>query len=451
MNIFTKKEIAKLPPQAIDIEEAILGCMLIDTKKAKEGIQYLKKCYFYKEANQHIFAAISELHIKSIVADILSVAQQLKATNLIETVGGAYYISQLSNKANPSNFEYYCKVIIEKWMRREVIRLCYIANNDLYDETIDIFDYIKQFKKDVENITIFNEIKDVVKLKDVLKEVFEHVCQMRVNPDYQKKLLTGIDPYDSFCNGLEPGNLITIAGESSHGKTAFATQIAVNVCKLNTEAKGIFYSFEMTQKDVTMRIIARETGISAKQIKNFSLDNDKLNTLTQAIRRLENLMFYFDERIINNSSMIMSSIINTLEKYKPDFIVLDYLQLINSNTGDNYEQEIAAICNNLKGFSIKYNCTIILISQLAKGEGKPTTKRLKYSSAIEQASDQIIFVYRPNIANEDQETTQSIAEINVAKGRSVGLLRFKLWFCPQTTSFSNYNGEDQFYEIKQPF
>lgn len=441
MSIFKKQDTQKLQPQAVEVEEAVLGAMMILPNYITAS-ELLKPEIFYKEKNIKIYTAIQTLISENIRPDSISVYQKLKAQGEAEYIGGATYLTTLTGKATHTfNFDYYCRILIEHWLRREFIRLCSEMANNSFDETYDILDLIQQFKKDIEaasNVVMSNNIST---LKDAFKEVYNHICSLSVNPDYKKKLLTGFTYYDKFTHGLQKGDLNVIAAPSSHGKTSFATQMAIQTCKLNKDARGLFYSFEMPKEKIASRILANATGINSKRIENEPMNNENIKLISEKIGTMENLFFLFDDKICNNSEMIMSSIKSNVTKYNLDFVVVDYLQLIKIKS-ENIERAIHDICNDLKNIALNYKITIILVSQLSRGEGRPTLNRLKYSSAIEHAADQVLLIWRPNYNEDDDSNAMEIAEIDIAKGRNVGLAHFKLNFNPELTSFSNYTGED---------
>lgn len=437
-----KKQIeTKLLPQAVDVETAVLGSAIMfgDYKLA---IELLKPETFYKESHQLIFKAIQSLVAEGVKPDTLSVYQKLKSNGEAELVGGAYYISQLTTGiVSYSNFEYYCRILIEKWLKREFIRLCQTMTNNLFEDSTDVLELINKFKKDIEAATNFETANSITTLSEAMQEVYQHVCKLSIDPNYRKQFLTGIEYYDKIYHGLQPGWLIIISGISSHGKTSLATQIAIEVCKRNSEAKGLYYTLEMPKKEVVERILAMETGICASDIENVPMQNDQINSLQIAIGKLNNLQFLFDKNISNNSELLIHNLKKNIEKYKLNFIVIDYLQLINLGTATNHELQLSSIVNSFKAVAKDYNVTLIVISQFSKGDGTDLQK-LKGSSSIEQAADQVIIVKRPNKDNEDEDITQSIADIKIPKTRNGATCKFKLFFNPKITKFTTYTGEN---------
>lgn len=453
MNRTTKKqeiindfEMRRIPPQAIDAEEQILGILMggyIGTYPIVA--QLIETDCFYKEHHQFIFDAISEIENAGNKADPLTVMHQLRKNGTLDQVGGAYYLTQLLLKvSSPMQLEQYCIIVKEKYLYRKLIEISNNLLRDAYSEDTDVFELYSNANETLSK-AISMSSDTIFTIEDAIKGVCEQINRNCAGEHQLTGIPTGFYQYDKRSGGLQGSDLVIIAAETSQGKTSLATSIARNASLKG--AKIAFYSLEMTKEQLAARLMAIETNIPANELLYSRMTQQKIMHLHQNISNLLNTNIYFDERSTNNIENILSSIRSLKMKYAIDVVIVDYLQLVSSNKrGANREQQVADVARSLKNIAKELNINVILLSQLSRGQGDPCPKmsRLRDSGQIEEAADVVMFIYRPEAYNRtyprgfEDYPVENTAMIEVAKGRHIGLLKFIVNFNAQTTHFLEY-------------
>lgn len=437
----------KIPPQAIELEEAVLGALMLERDSYLVIAEIIGTESFYKEEHQKIFNVIKYLSDNGKPIDLLIVTRELMNRGDLEMIGGPMTITELTSRvASAAHIEFHARIIAQKFMQRELIRICSEVQTKAYDDTIDVDDIMSFLDSQIlsmrgcassQNLSIKNGIEDIKKM-------------MLKNIDSQDSsgLKTGLDYFDRFSGGLQKTDLVIIAGDSSQGKTSLALTIAKNAT-LNHGAITAMYSLEMSKMQLISRLISQETGISSKRIINYTIKKDELDKIDEASAKLSNMNMYFDEKSTSSISNICSSLRNLKLKYNINLAIIDYLQLVNSDLkGKTDESQIADITRRLKNVAKDLDICIIALSQFSRptnGNIKPSKGRLRGSGQIEEAADIVMTVWRPEtfniptikIANEDVKSA-GIAECRIEKGRNIGTCSFFLRFNKETTGFYNY-------------
>lgn len=439
----------KVPPQAIEVEEIVLGAIMIEKNAYFSVCEILKSESFYKESNQIIFSAVKELADSGSPIDMITVTQKLKAKGKLEEVGGAVHVVQLTSKvASAGHIVYHAMIIAQKAIARELIRFCSERMAQAYDESIEIDDVITGIQDDLISV-----LETGVQRETTISESVHKVIE-RINRNRKSTGLTGIgtglSKLDKITGGLQGTDLIVIAGETSQGKTSMALTILKNSI-MRFGAKAAVYSLEMSDEQLTARIISQQSNVSAKNILNSPLSNDEHEKVISVAMEVGNLPVFFDPSSTSSVDQICASIRRLKMKHGINVVMVDYLQLISSNQRNkNDESQIAEITRKFKNIAKELNIPVVLISQLNRdgANHKPSKARLRGSGQIEEAADIILFVWRPEeygiqFFDEPHEnvSTTGLAQCIIAKGRNIGTGSFLLRFNHETTGFYDYAPE----------
>jgi replicative DNA helicase len=448
--------LGKIPPQAVDIEEAVLGALMLEKDALISVIDILKAEMFYKDAHQRIFKIINSLFVKNHAIDILTVTSELRTSGELEMIGGAYYITELTNRvASAANIEYHARIINQKFLAREVIRVAMETLSQAYDDSCDIFELLS--KNEVTVTSLMNNVTGNT-TSDASDLVVEEVQKLYQPPS--TGLLgvgSGFIELDRMTNGWRRGNLITIAARPAMGKTAFMLNIASNASH-DFEKPGLIFSLEMTKEELVQRIISAETKIPLTKIHTRELDDyeiNRLDTETAKIQR-EKKLFIDDTAAISITDMRARAKRMKL-KHDIEWIMVDYLQIMKgaANKQGNREQEIASISGGLKALAKELKIPVIALSQLSRavenrpgGSKRPMLSDLRESGSIEQDSDLVLFLYRPEYygleVDEDNNPTAGIGEVIIGKNRHGVTGKVRLKFNGAIMKFKDLDG-DEFY------
>lgn len=450
-------EYGKIPPQAIEIEEAVLGAIIVESSCINIAMQFINERTFYKENHNTIFKSILNLKNSGKNIDLLTIVEDLRNNNSLEEIGGPIYIAQLSQKVSSAvHIEDHCKIIAEKYIRREFIRLCNELQNGMFDESIDLLDSINAF--DAEKMSIMSFTKDEeIHINDAITDMAKRSISINKN-EIVLGIPTGFKYYDDFSGGMQKGDLVVLAGETSNGKTTLALDI-VNNAAINSTPSGIF-SYEMTTFQLAARLVARKEKISSKDIIRGNFDEVRIAEIYNNALKLRSSELYIVKPSGSSFHNLKHDITRMVKLYGLELVAIDYLQLINNiRRGANGAEMIGEICNDLKALSVELNICTILISQLARSQNpRPTLSRLKGSGDIENAADVVLFTYLPfkynlafeNVNGESIEMLENAIAI-IAKGRNIGTDEFILTFKKEIPAFFNYH-KDEFvsYDYTEP-
>lgn len=438
-------EIGKIPPQAVELEEAVLGALLIESKTLDEVNAILKPESFYKETHQKIYRAILNLKDQSKAIDILTVANELRSAGLLDEVGGAYYLASLTSKIGSAvHVDFHAKVIAEKYIRREIIRLSSELVNTMFDEHSELISEINTFDNQLKETLSFTK-SDEKHIMLAVNEMAEYSIKLNENL-IPKGIPTGYTYFDDFSGGIQRGDLMIIAGETSSGKTTLALNILRNTSIHGT--RSAIYSYEMTSFQIAARMVAHDQKISSKDIIRGMIPSNSIKLITSRVTRLVNSQTYIVKPSGTGFAKLVQDISRMVKLYGLDLIVIDYLQLIsNSKKGLSTADMIAEMSNRLKSLAVELNVAIILLSQLArdKHQPRPTLSRLKGSGDIENAADIVLFTYLPykygknfeEVNGESKEVGKNAIFI-VDKGRNIGTTQFVVEFKEEIPAFFNY-------------
>lgn len=442
----------KIVPQAIEMEEAVLGALLIDANAVSIVIDFLTSNMFYREAHQTIYEAIFNLFKKSEPIDLLTVTNKLRQEKKLEFVGGASYLAALTNRvATSANIEYHARVIMEKFVLRELIIVCGNITKDAFDDSKDVLELMDKAETDLFNIIQNNFKRDSKELRTVVQNAIHELQEMNNKSSDELQVRTGINAIDEKIGGWQRSDLVILAARPGMGKTSFVLSIARNAA-LKFNKKVAFFSLEMSATQLVHRLFAIESGISSEKISKGKLNE------SEWIRLMEKINVLFSSNLVIDDTPALS-IFDLRAKCRRlkahndiDLVIVDYLQLMQGNVeggkaNGNREQEISHISRSLKALAKDLNVPVIALSQLSRAvETRPGNKRpqlsdLRESGSIEQDADMVMFIYRPEYYKmesfEDNTPSEGLAEIMIEKNRHGSGGNIRVRFQSQFTKFTD--------------
>jgi replicative DNA helicase len=436
----------KVPPQAKELEEAVLGAIMLEKSAFDVVIEILKPECFYVDSNRRIFSSMQSLQLKNMPIDLLTVVEELKFREELDMVGGPYYVSKLTNSVvSSANIEAHSRIILQKFIQRELIRISGEIIGDAYEDSTDVFDLLDESEAKLFEITNNHLRKDYASIETVLVKTIERIEDLRTRQDEISGVPTGFSLLDRLTYGWQPADLIILAARPSVGKTAFALNLARNAALHPTKPTAVgFFSLEMSAGQLVQRILSAESEIWMEKIARGRLEEHEMKQLyKKGIEKLASAPIHIDDTAALNIFELRAKCRRLKNKHNVGLILIDYLQLMSGtseNRNTNREQEISRISRDLKGLAKELNIPIIALSQLSRevekrgakdGQKMPQLSDLRESGAIEQDADMVMFLYRPEYyditANELGESNKGETLLRIAKHRNGQLdnLKFK--------------------------
>lgn len=448
-------DIGKMPPQAVELEEAVLGALMLENDALTNVIDILKPQSFYKDSNSRIFHAIEQLFTRSEPVDILTVTQELKKTGELDLVGGAYYITQLTNRvASAANAEFHARIVAQKFIQRELIRISTKTINDAYEDGSDVFDLLDNAEKNLFSIVEGNIKKNYDKMSTLIRKAIDQIEITKNNKGNFSGVPSGLTALDRLTSGWQKSDLVIIAARPAMGKTALVLTMARNAAVDFGKPVAVF-SLEMSSLQLVTRLIASESELSSEKLKKGNLEDYEFQQLNDKIRKLTEAPLFIDDTPGLSVFELRAKARRLKEQHKIELLVVDYLQLMTAGGEGkgNREQEIATISRSLKGLAKELEIPVIALSQLSRavetrgGDKRPQLSDLRESGAIEQDADMVMFIHRPEYYNitEDENggSTLGVAELIIAKHRNGPVDSAKTRYIGQFTKFADLDMLDQ--------
>lgn len=449
-------EIGKVQPQDRELEEAVLGALMLEKDAYSIVSDILKPESFYDEIHQIIYRAIMSMAIRQAPIDMLTVVEELKKEGNLERIGGPVYIAGLTEKvASAAHLEYHARIIAQKYLARELISFASNVTHKAFDETTDVDDLMQEAESKLFEISQRNVKKDVTQIDPVIKEAIKLVEIAGSRPEGLSGLQTGFTKLDKITSGWQNSDLVIIAARPAMGKTAFVLSMAKNMAVSYNYPVALF-SLEMSNVQLVNRLIVNTCEITGEKIKNGQLEPYEWEQLDFKIKELYGAPLYIDDTPSLSVFELRTKARRLVREHGIKIIIIDYLQLMNAS-GMNYgsrEQEVSMISRSLKGLAKELNIPIIALSQLNRGveartgsEGKrPQLSDLRESGAIEQDADMVCFIHRPEyykIFEDDKgNSLLGLAEIIIAKHRNGATGDIQLRFKNEFARFQNVEEDD---------
>ncbi|HEX4851046.1 MAG TPA: replicative DNA helicase [Puia sp.] len=449
----------KIPPQAKDLEDAVLGAIMLEKSAFDTVVEILKPECFYVESNQRIFHCMQALAQKSQPIDILTVVEELRTREELEMVGGPYYVTRLTNSVvSSANIEAHSRIILQKFIQRELIRISGEIIGDAYEDSTDVFDLLDDAESKLFEITNNHLRKNFDSIDTVLVKTIQRIEDLRHKNEDISGVPSGFASLDRITYGWQPTDLIILAARPSVGKTAFALNLARSAALHPTKQTPVaVFSLEMSASQLVQRILSAESEIWLEKIARGKLEEHEMKQLyAKGIQRLAQAPIFIDDTPALNIFELRAKCRRLKNKHNVGLIIIDYLQLMSGtgeNRNSNREQEISRISRDLKGLAKELQVPIIALSQLSRevekrkeGNKMPQLSDLRESGAIEQDADMVMFLYRPEYyditANEFGESNKGETHVRIAKHRNGSLETIKLKALLHIQKFIDDDGSD---------
>ena len=442
----------KLPPQAMDLEEAVLGALMIDKNAISEVVDILHKDCFYKESHQEIYDSLTDLFNDAEPIDILTVTDKLKKRGKLKFCGGEIYLAELTQKVTSSaHIEFHARIIVQKFIQRKLISISSELISDAFDETTDVIELMDKAEREIFKITEGNIKKNYTKANDLIHEAIKRIEKIG-NPEGVSGVPSGFESIDKVTSGWQNSDLVIIAARPGMGKTAFILSMARNMAIEHKKEVAIF-SLEMSSIQLITRLISAETELPSDKLRSGNLKPFEWEHLHAKIKEIEDANIYIDDTPALSIFDLRAKCRRLVAQNNVKIVIIDYLQLMTGKSNKfNREQEISSISRSLKSIAKELDIPIIALSQLSRavemrgGDAKrPILSDLRESGAIEQDADLVSFIYRPEYYGIEtwdtrpETSCEGQAEFNIAKHRNGPLEKIRLKFNPSLAKFSNIN------------
>jgi replicative DNA helicase len=439
-------EHGKVPPQAVDLEEAVLGAMMLEKDKLAMVIELLQPVVFYKTEHQIIFSAIQRLFAQVKPVDILTVTDELRQSGELEVVGGPYYIAMLTNRvASSANIEFHTRIILQKHIQRELIRISSAVIKDAFEDTTDVFELLDRAESSLFAVSETSLRRNVRSMQSLVKEAIADIAAGRSESGHLRGVGSGFTEIDRVTSGWQKSDLIILASRPGMGKTALALTMARNVA-VDFKKPIALFSLEMSAVQLVTRLIASETEISAEKLRRGNLEEYEWEQLNSRISSLIDAPLFIDDTPALTIFELRAKCRRLKTQHNIEMVILDYLQLMQGapEHKGNREQEISNISRSLKALSKELDIPIIALSQLSREVEKRLIKKpilsdLRESGSIEQDADMVLFIYRPEYYKMEDDAyggpVEGIAEISIAKNRNGATKDVKLKFIARFAKF----------------
>jgi replicative DNA helicase len=442
---------AHVQPQARELEQTVLGALMIDKDAYAVVCELLYPESFYEPRNQKVYAAIRELSMKELPVDVWTVTEQLAKQGDLEDVGGPGYVTELSSSvASSANIEYHARIIAQKFLARQLISYASVIETKAFDETIDVDDLMQEAEGALFELSQRNMKKDYTQIDPVIKNAIDVIQKAAANKDGLTGVPTGYHKLDDITSGWQPSDLVIIAGRPAMGKTSFALSMAKNIAS-DYKVPMAFFSLEMSNVQLVNRLISNVCEIQGSKILNGQLKPDEWERLDKRMHKLLGAPLYVDDTPGLSVFELRTKARRLVREHGVKIIMIDYLQLMNANgmRFSSRQEEVSTISRSLKGLAKELDVPILALSQLNRGvesreglEGKrPQLSDLRESGAIEQDADMVLFVHRPEYYHIYQDDNgrdlHGMAQIIIAKHRKGATGDVLLTFRGEFTRFEN--------------
>lgn len=447
-----RTELGKIPPQALDLEEAVLGAIMLERDALYEVMDILKMESFYREEHMEIYKAAIELFEKSQPIDILTVTEHLRKNGKLEFIGGPYALTQLTNRVgSAANIQYHARIIQEKYILRELIRISSAVQTEAFDPQTDVFELLDRAENDLFGISEGNFKNQDRSMSSLISEAITNIEELKDKTEGLTGIGSGFTELDRITSGWQRSDLIILAARPAMGKTAFVLSMARNAA-VDFDVPVALFSLEMSNLQLVNRLISAEAHIKGDKLRNGNLEEYELQQLHSKIDKLSNAKIFIDDTPALNVFDLRAKARRLKDRHDIGMIIIDYLQLMSAGgegkgQGGNREQEISKISRSLKGLAKDLNVPVIALSQLSRavetrgGTKRPMLSDLRESGSIEQDADQVLFLYRGEYygfdQDEDGNPCQGVGEVIIAKNRHGSTDNVRLRFVGDYAKFAN--------------
>ncbi len=434
----------KVPPHNLEAEQAVLGGILVNNESINQIIDIIAPEDFYKEAHTAIYEAMVELYNQDEPIDIITVSQYLATKNKLDNIGGSEYLATLIESISTSaGISYHAGIIKDLSVRRKLIDQCALISEACFQDTKKTEELLEFAEQSIFDIA-GERVKGILEsLNEVVSKSFKKLESTAAIEGFVTGIPTGFREFDRLTAGLQPGELIIIAGRPSMGKTALALNIGYNAANITGKAVA-FFSLEMSKLQLGIRLLGFDAGIDASRLRTGFLKDKEWELLTESANRLSEMPIYIDDTSTISVLEMKAKCRRLKKNHELCLVIIDYLQLIQGHKSyESRQLEISDISRMLKALAKDLNVPVVALSQLNRRVEERQNKRpqladLRESGAIEQDADVIAFIYRDEVYNPNNPETKNIAEIIIAKQRNGPTGSFKLTFQKEITRFRDH-------------
>ncbi len=438
-------------PHSLEAEQALLGCLLLDTKIQVEVAAFLQEEDFYAESHKYIFSAMQEIIKKNMPVDLVTLTDMLEKQGVLEQAGGIAYITELANvMPSTANYKRYSEIVTRDSLLRKLIK----GSAEIIDackESSDKATALSFAEKTVYDISNQADTSEMVKIDKVIPEVMSKFDELTNDKSSLKGIKTGFKGLDNLTNGLHPSDLVIIAARPAVGKTSFAMNIVENVA-LQGYSCAVF-SLEMGKEQIAERMLCSVAGVSMEHAKKGTMNKTEWLKIAKAREQLSNAKIFVDDSAVIRPRELISKCRRLKNRFGLDLVMVDYIGLMTpdkTRSSDSRQNEISEISRSLKILAKEINVPVLALSQLNRAvetrKGRPQLSDLRESGAIEQDADIVMFIHRPDKGATEKELAEgkvqkNVAEILIEKHRSGPTGMVKLYFRGECTKFVNLNEE----------
>jgi replicative DNA helicase len=446
--------LGKIPPQALDLEEAVLGALMLEKDALSTVIDVLRPESFYKEAHQRIYAAITFLFANSEPIDLMTVSNQLRKTSEIEIIGGILYLTELTERvSSAANIEYHARIVAEMSIKRQIIGICSEMTKAAFEDTSDAFLLLDGLEQELFTLSDSNIRKNYMDMSQIMRQALSELDQKKHAKEGLTGIASGFSALDRITSGWQKTELIILAARPGMGKTAFVVSAMRNAA-VDFQHPVAIFSLEMSAIQLVNRLISAEAEIEGEKIRKGTLLPHEWAQLHHKIGKLTAAPIFVDDTPALSILELRAKCRRLKAQNDIQLIIIDYLQLMSGDSGKggigNREQEIASISRALKNLAKELNVPVIALSQLSRavetrgGEKRPQLSDLRESGSIEQDADMVMFLYRPEYygitGDEQGNSVVGLGEVIIAKNRSGSLDTVQLRFIGKYTKYADFDG-----------
>ncbi len=437
----------KVPPQNLEAEMSVLGSMMMEEEAIARAIEFLDKDSFYQEAHKKIFSAMLDLYERSAAVDLVTFTEELRKRGDLEGVGGAAYLTSLINSVpTAANIEHYAKIVKEKAILRSLINTATQIITESYEDRQEVDLFLDKVESRIFDISESKLRQDFVSIRDLIGDSIELAERLTQKKQLVTGIPTGFIEFDTKTSGLQPSDLIIIAGRPSMGKSSLAINVALHV-GVEKKIPLAFFSLEMSKEQLVQRMLCSEARVDAHKLRTGFLSSSAFSDLTLAAGLLAEAPIFIDDTPGMSGLELRAKARRLRSREKIGLIIIDYLQLMQGRTrAENRQQEISEISRSLKSLARELKVPVVALSQLsraveAREDHRPRLADLRESGAIEQDADVVVLLLREEYYPPHKNPGE--ADVNIAKQRSGPVGTFKLTFRQECTRFENYSGRPE--------
>lgn len=433
----------RVPPHNDDAERSLLGAILLDNTVLDSILSKVGPKDFYRERHRHIFRAMEELYDREDASiDVITLGDTLSAKGNLESVGGASYLTRLSNEVpSAANVQHYLRIVDRKSTLREFISKAGGLVEDAYDDVSDVEGFLDQIEADIFELTQSGVSRDYESMREVITEAYQQLEALYQTNEKITGIPSGFIDLDEITAGWQDSDLIIVAGRPGMGKTSLTLNMTAHAA-LERDVPAAFFSLEMSSTQLAIRMICSQARVNQRKVRAGTMSEQDWSRLLKAAGKLGEAPLFLDDTAALSIREFRSKARRLKAEEDVGVIFIDYLQLMEgSRNTDTREQEISEISRGLKEIAKELDIPVVALAQLNRGvesraDKRPKMRDLRESGAIEQDADLICFIYRDEVYNEDTED-QGLAEIIIGKHRNGALGNVKLRFFPEHTRFEN--------------